>query len=302
MPTSNFSFGVTSWGIPALGSIPAILPGRYIWVNPLGTNTGESPEGGFRLISDAILDADAGDAILIAPGGYDPAAVLTIPRTKSKLTLVGLGGRGAAYIEPSTEDQSGLIVLADDVTLVNLGVAGEDETSAVALTVFGSRFRAYGCKFEGGLTQLQIGPGSIAQQNAGTHGNGADALFDDCEFCWGTNGVVLRATDYGGVTQARFRNCRYHDLTAASFEETNVGGSASVQYFGLVVDGCVFETAEDGTVPTKWMSLNDDNANTGIVTGCHFPTAINSGKNLVSTKLLWVSNYMTGGVSTGQPS
>lgn len=300
MGLTNFPYGATSFGVPMLGSLPSFFPGNVWWVGPLGRNTGGDPAGAFRSIADAISAAAAGDMILIAPGGYDPAAVITIPRTKSKLTVVGLGGRGAAFIEPSTEDQAGMIVHADDVSIYNLGIAGEDETSAIALKVTGSRFRAYGCKFEGGLTQLAIGPGTVAQEAADTHGRGADALFDDCEFCWGTNGVVLTATDFGAVTQNRFQRCRFHDLTAASFEEA--GGSVDIRYRGLVIDACIFEDVEDGTPPTKWISLNDDNANTGQVSGCAFPTAINGGLNLVSTACHWVSNYHTGGISTAQPS
>jgi len=257
--------------------------------------------GAYATIQDAVDDAVAGDRILVAPGAYDET--VTILRAQSNLTIVGMGGRGAVFIEPSTEDAGGMVCHADDVTLVNVGVAGEDETSAVALLVTGSRFRAYGCKLEGGLTQLALGPGTVILEDAGTQGRGADALFDDCEFAWGTNGVVLTASDFGAVTQARFRGCKFHNLTAAAFEESNgSGGSASVHYRNLEISDCTFDDIEGGAAPTKYLSLNDDNGNDGIVTNCRFPTAINSGLNLVSTALHWVSNFHTGGVSTAQPS
>lgn len=249
---------------------------------------------------DAAVDGNA-DAILVVPGQY--AETVTVSRSHDKLTIIGLGGRGAAYIEPTTEDASGMLVHADDVTLRNLGVAGEDETSAVALTVTGSRFRAYESKFEGGLRQVLIGPGTVAQEAAGTHGRGADSLFEDCEIAWGTEGIVLQGTDYGGCTQTYIRNCRFHDLTAESIgENVGSGGSAAVTFFGLNVRGCTFEDLENGTAPTKYISLNADNANAGQVANCEFPSAINSGKNLVSTAVHWVSNMHTGGISTGQPS
>lgn len=303
MGLTNFPFGSSSFGAPLLGGLPSFFPGNVWWVGPEGRNVGDSPANAFRSIADAVLAASAGDMILIAPGGYDPTAVITIPRTKSNLTIVGLGGRGAAFIEPSTEDQAGMIVHADDVSLYNLGVAAEDETSAVALTVSGARFRAYGCKFEGGARQVAIGPGTVAQQDAGTHGDGADALFVDCELCWGTQGLVLVCTDYGAVTQLRMERCRFHNLTAASMDEAvGSGGAAGVLYRDLQLVDCTFGRLEDGTEPTAYVLLNDDNANSGYVTGCAFPSALAGGKNLVSTALLWVSNYHTGGVSTGQPS
>jgi hypothetical protein len=268
-------------------------------------NDGSEWSKAFRTITKAVALAVAGDVFYLAPGRYDEA-LITVSRKDAanrdlnNLQFVGVGGRGSVFIEPSTEDQGGMVVHADDVTLINIGVAAEDETSAVALTVTGARFRAYGCKIEGGASQIVIGPGTDAQITAGTRGDGADALFRDCEICWGTNGIVLTASDYGAVTQPRFERCRFHDLSAASFEEA--GGSVDIRFRGLVVDGCIFEPNEDGTIPTKYLSLNDDNTNAGVVADCQFPCAINSGNNLVSTAVLWVANKHTGGISTGQPS
>lgn len=292
-------------GIPVIGSgtIPA-AKGNYWFVDTsLGANgnDGASLGSAYRTITKAISSANDYDVIVVAPGAYDET--LTIARTKSNLTIVGMGGRGSAYIEPSTEDAAGLTNHADDLTLVNIGIAAEDETSATALTNTGSRLRAYGCKIEGGAKQVLTGPGTVALESAGTQGRGGDVLFRDCEFAWGTKGIVLQGTDYGGATQTRVENCLFHNLTASSIDEAvGSGGSAAVTFFNLWVADCVFDDAEDGTAPTKYIDLDGDNANSGVVTRCSFPTAINSGKNTVSTAVHWVSNYHTGGVSTGQPS
>lgn len=270
-------------------------------------NNGRSWEAPFATIQAAIAAVtDRGKhnwGVLCAPGQYDET--VTIARTvPSGGTIQGVSGRGSAFIEPDTEDADGFICHQDDITVINLGMAAEDTTAGnLALEVTGSRFRAHGCKLEGGQYQCVIGPGTVAQEAVGTHGRGGDIMFEDCEYAWGTNGILLRASDFGAVTQARFRKCRFHDLTASSFEESDgTGGSAAVHYFGLVIDDCVFELDEAGAPPTKWISLNDNNANAGIVTGCRFPTAINSGLNLVSTKLLWIGNYHTGGIAAAQPS
>lgn len=288
-------------------------PGQSWYVDPVnggdGLSGGKSPDSAFATIGYTLGFVQAGDAVFLLPGQYDEA-VITVPRTDSlsgaalnNLFFIGLGGRGAAFIEPSTEDQAGMIVHADDVTLINVGVAAEDETSAVALTVTGARFRAYGCKIEGGASQVIIGPGTDAQVTAGTRGKGADSLFEDCEICWGTEGIVLQGTDYGGCTQTYIRNCRFHDLTAESVgENVGSGGSAAVTFFGLNLRDNIFELDEAGAAPTKWVSLNANNANSGIAAGNQFPTALNSGKNLVSTKVLWTGNFHTGGLSTTQPS
>lgn len=292
------------------GAVGANPFGRTLWVDQARGSDGHSGTASdlaFDTIQAAVDAAIRGDNILIAPGQYDET--VTIGRTDAQgnalnnLTIIGLGGRGAAFIEPSTEDANGLVCHADDVSIFNLGIAGEDETSAVALTVTGARFRAFSCKIEGGADQLVIGPGTDAQVTAGTRGTGADFLFQDCEFCWGTDGIVLTCTDYGAVTNGRFERCRFHNLTAKHVTEAvGSGGSASVAFRNITIVDCDFDNLEDGTAPTNYIDLNGDNANTGIVTRCSFPTAINSGLNLVSTAVHWVSNFHTGGISTAQPS
>jgi hypothetical protein len=253
-----------------------------------------------RTLQATINAASANSIVLVRAGQYDEEVV--IPRAKSGLVLVGLQGRGAAYIEPEASeeepDKTGLINYADDVTIINLGVAGQGTGSA--LVNYGSRFRADACKIEGGTTALKLTLGTVAQIDAGTHGKGADLWLIDCEVCWSTKGVEIVASDYGAVSQVRFRRCTFHDNTAADFEE--FGASADIHYRDLDIGECVFLRQEDGTEPTKYLSLNDDNGNKGAVHGCVFPTALNSGKNLVSTGLIWVGNYHPAGLSTTQPS
>lgn len=271
-------------------------------VNADDGNDGTDPLYPVATVAEAISKAVAGDTIYIAPmeDGYNEA--VTIARTKPNLTLIGAGGRGAVFIAPSAANSTAVTIHADDVTLINVGCDGDGTGSGCVVT--GSRFRAYGSKFEGGANGLVIGPGTVAQEAAGTHGVGADSLVEDCEFAWSTaTGVLLKASDYGACTQNFFRKCKFHNLTAASFEEsTGTGGAAGVLFRNLEISDCQFDDMEDGTAPTAWVLLNGDNANTGIVTRCAFPTAINSGDNLVSTALHWVSNYHTGGISTAQPS
>lgn len=300
-----FQFGGAAVGLPVLqGATYLFVDG----VNGANGNPGTAakPFATIQAAVDKAEDNILGKVVIgIAPDpdGYAETVTISRPTTGAAMMLIGLGPRGSVFIEPSTEDAAGMVCHRDDVTLINVGVAAEDETSAAALTVTGSRFRAYGCKFEGGADQVIIGPGTIAQEAAGTHGTGADGLFEDCEFCWGTDGLIVQGTDYGGCTQLYLRNCHFHNLTAKHItENVGSGGSAAVTFFNFVIKDCIFDDLEDGTAPTNYIDLNANNANTGVVAGCWFPTAINSGLNLVSTAMHWVSNFHTGGVSTAQPS
>lgn len=260
----------------------------------------------FSTITNAVSACPDGGYIYAFPKydgtGYDET--VTIARGKDNVSLIGVGGRGSVFIDPTTEDAGGMVVRGNDLTLRNIGIAAEDDTSGnISLLVTGARFRAYGCKIEGGDEQVRIGPTTVALGAASNVETGADSLFEDCEICWGAKGIVLNCTDYGAVTQCFVSRCRFHNLTAAHMDErTGTGGSAAVSFRNLQVSDCLFDDAEGGAAPTRYLLLNDDNGNDGIVTRCSFPTAINGGLNLVSTALHWVSNYHTGGVSTGQPS
>jgi hypothetical protein len=291
-------------GAELISLLTGAMSGNAFYVNPSGSNNkpGTSAADAFATLTYALTKVSSGDVIYLAPGRYDESP--TISRSLNHITIIGTNGRGAAYIDPSTEDADGLTVHADDVTLINVGVAAEDETSGnYSLQVTGSRFRAYGCKIEGGEQQIRIGPGTVAQEAAGTHGVAGDCLFYDCEVCWGTTGVMLVCTDYGAVTQLRIERTRFHNLTSKHVTEVaGSGGSAAVMFTNLQLIENTHDDLEDGTAPTNYIDLNGDNANSGIVTDCRFPTAINSTLNLVSTALHWVCNRHTGGISTGQPS
>src|SRR5688572_7020791 len=95
-------------------------------------NDGLSWDTAHATIQGAVTVGAARDNVLVAPGFYDEA--VTIPRAKSNLRLVGMGGRGAVGIEPSTADATGLTIHADDISLVNVGTAGDGTGHALVNT------------------------------------------------------------------------------------------------------------------------------------------------------------------------
>lgn len=325
MGFTNFPYGVTSFGVPLGGSsVPSIFsspsvvsgaayPRRYLFVdgtNGLDGNDGLSTSSAKKTIQAAVDVRLPGDCIVIARGAYDENVVITryfagVSSTPGALWLVGLGApRAAASISPS----SGVALTnhETDVTLINLGLSSDDAaTSTIAND--GRRFRAYDCKLEGAATSgavllLQVGSDANIHSPIWSRSDSSDCWFENCEFAWGFDGVRFVCSDFGAVTQVLFKDCRFHNLSNSSFEEAvGAGGSAAVLYRNVEIVRCYFDAMEDGTVPS-FILLNDDNGNTGIVTQCAFPAATNSGKNLASTLLKWVSNYHTDGLSTGQPS
>lgn len=186
--------------------------------------------------------------------------------------------------------------------LENIGGAGKG--TGAGLVVTGRRFSCDAlCKFEnadGTGKAVVIGPGTVAQVNAGTHGKGDFGRFEGPEFAYCAQGVLLQGSDYGASGQHEFLKCRSKGITGAHFAEGHVaGGQNRLHYRDLLIDGHRFEfgTDDDGVVinPTKFLDLNDDNENQGLVTDSVFPVAKAGAQNAVSTALKGVENHFTDG-------
>lgn len=266
---------------------------REIWIRNDGNDSraGRSPENAVLTMAAAaaLVVSYRGDRIHLV-GILDEQAV--IPFGKNGFSVIGHGPRGAAVIAPSGADKTALTNHGIDVLLENLGLEGDGTGGGLVNT--GRRLRTQACKIEGGALALHLKDGADGQSD------GADVLLEDTEICWATRGVKLSQGFHGGVTQAKFKKCHFHDLSASHVEDGS--GAAAGLFRGLVVDECAFCNMEDGTEPTKFFLINGDNANTGRVSRCAFPVALDSGKNLVSTAVEWVGNLHPAGLSTGQPS
>lgn len=306
---SAFPNGVSSFGIPVIGGGAApVMSGNYWFVDgaAAGNGQGKSLSQAFTTIGRAISAFQPGDAIYVAPGTYNET--VAIPRTaatQSKLgglLIYGLGARGSVLIQPSATNANALTNDLDDVALFNLRCNANG--SGIGIKNTGGRFQTYACKAEntGGTgTAMQLTLDSAG--GSATQGGGADCQLVDTEFCWAAAGLLLSGNNGLAVTQIKVSGCRFHNLGTTHISESTLNaGPAADAYRNLEVSDCLFDRNEDGTEPTHYLLLNASNSNTGIVTRSSFPTALAGGKNLVSTALLWTSNYHTGGVSTGQPS
>jgi hypothetical protein len=182
----------------------------------------------------------------------------------------------------------GITVLADDVSLWNVGAFGVGAESPFALkvgsqTVSPDRFRAFGCKFEAAAA-------AVILKGAG------DALFDGCEFTWAGSGLLFSPNDDGFCTQIFVQNCRFHNLVTVGVGLDTDGGVVNLH----LID-CLFDNAEDGTAPTDYIKV-DRSGDTGIISGCRFATATNAATVLtIAAGILWVSNHTEAGLSAARP-
>lgn len=304
MPLTNYPNGLTSFGIPLVGSGVPTNVGSYIFVdgfNGSDGNSGSSASEAKRTIQAAVTASDPNSVIMIAPGAYDET--VTIARGLGPLTFVGLGNQGDVGIAPSTTAARGMTNNSDDVTLINVGVAGES-TADFACFSTGSRFRVYGCKMEGVDTSgaaLGIGPGSVAQVNAGTAGNCGDVNLYNTELCWSKNGLALVASDYGVPTQVFVQGMRIHNVDGTEILGVPAAfGIGSVRNL-MYVDG-VFEALEDGTNPSDYINVNTA-FDTGVFARNSLAIATNASADIkIGAGIMWVSNGTEAGWSTARPA
>lgn len=281
------------------------LPGTAWYVD--GTNgsdggTGSSWQSAFKTIQKAVNSLSSGATVYIAPGSYNET--VTLARVNGLPDGVTFIAMGAVGIAPSATNANAVVNDCDDVTFIGVGMAANG--TGTAFTNTGSRCQLINCKLENddgtGLCAIMTLQ-TVAQRAAKTKGNGADCKLLGCEFAWAASGVKIMGTDQGAVTELRIQGCRFHDLdTSHILEGVGSGGSAAVTYASLEIVGNTFSVDEAGSEPTHFILLNANNANSGLAAGNFFPTAINGGLNLVSTKLFWSGNFMSGGISAAQPS
>lgn len=272
--------GKTIFVDPATGTDASGVDGKT-WSTPKAT------------ITAALALAVSGDRIVLAPGQYNET--VTIPASKPNITIVGMGGRGAAYIEPETAGAEGMEVLADDVTLINVGIAGE-ETSDYALkvgsqTVSPARFRAYDCKFERGYDSTPSGT-VVLLKGAG------DVLMEDCEYAYGDSGILFDDNDDGFCTQIKIVRPYFHNLVAV-----HVGLETSGGVLNLGLLGGIHDNMENGTAPTDYIKV-DRAGDTGLIDDCTFASAtISAAKMTIAAGIKWGGgNRSEAGYSTARPA
>lgn len=239
----------------------------------------------------ALFDImEPGDIAHLGPQAYEEGN-LVIPEGLDNITLIGNGNRGSCFIEAPDAGMEGLQVLADGVTLINVGVAapGDYSLKIGSATVSPNRFRAYQCKFEGNEA---VNPGAQVVL-CGT----GDTILEDCEICWGVNGILGLANNDGFPTQTLLRNCWFHDLTTV-----HIGVEAATHFVELWVRDNYFARDEAGVAPTDFILLSD-NANIGDITGNRFANATNQAAVItIGTGLLYMANATEAGWSTARPA
>ena len=276
MTITRFPHGVSSFGIPLLGSGSLTTTGNVFFVhytNGSDGNEGTSQDVPFKTLDYAIgkCTATNGDIIICMPGHAETTTA--IAADVIGITIVGLGvGRSRPTLTATTAASDLIDVTADNIRIENIRLVGAASgcTSLVSL-VTAADCELIGCTFEHGAAPtvaISVGATSprwnvlgctfLGTANGPTSAidivaTGADDfIVRDCHFNYGrfgldTAGIRANADAADG---GLIDNCTFvgMDVTAIDFNSSdtaNIAGLLRNCAVGMGADTADMETAID---------------------------------------------------------
>lgn len=243
-------------------------------------------------VAAALADVVTNDIILLGPKAFQEGN-LSLAAGKNNITIIGMGNYGACRIEPTAAGDEGLNVLADDCTIINVGIKG-NATGDYALKVGSSsvtplRFRAYQSAFYGPTGANPAG--AVVLQGA------LDSYFEECEFRDNSNALLFADSGANLNTRCRITRCLFHSSTTVFVSVISTGIVKNLwlldNYFGA---------SDAGVIPTDFIVLSD-NANKGFITGNRFQNASNAtGVITIGSGMIYNPNGTEAGWSTARPA
>lgn len=203
MPTTNFPFGLTSFGIPVLGSGPVIPVSQGVYwfvdsVNGKDGNSGKEVKKAFATLAQAVSKASAGDVIILLPGHAETISSATaLTLSVAGVSVVGLGtGNRRPTFTLDTANTATINVTANGVRISNVVfVANFLAIAALFTLTTATDFHVVECEVRDTSSILNF----IAMVVTDTTSNHADGLvIRGCSFfLLATSGAVKLASALG---------------------------------------------------------------------------------------------------------
>ena len=313
MGFTNFPNGVTSLGIPALGSGMMSIPSQYsreggVWfVNgpqPGGGGTVDSP---FETIEEALDAAGdgTGDTIFFYPGTY--AETLTVTKAAISLLPAVQGG----YNRPDIVPAAGVaLTVSTGQGFVCQGMRFAGNTSDTAI-VNANGYRFLDCVFDGDAGQsaaegcLRLVPHATDDSYTASEGIIAGSYFRGST---SGAGVILQhglATGAGtGVTDVQIVGNRFTANGADLLSAVNSTGGGTGIFTNTQISGNQFLTASAAYVYINFFAgaAGDLAANNALISGNWFnDDAFVIGQCLIASqpKTCFVGNFDAAGLING---
>lgn len=241
MAFTNYPNGITSFGVPVVGS-NVLTAGKVLWVNYTtgidGSDRGTSPSYPIKTLDYAIglCNAGKGDVIFLMPGHAESVIVASgIRLDVDTVQIIGLGtGSARPTFNFGTATTATINMSADNVTIENCIfdlTAGALDAVATAINWGGANCRISKCKF-------MMATSSYQATSAITLTSGAsEAVIEDCRFYAPNAGAVAAIYGAAATDQVRIRRNWFYGAfsTAAITNATTAWTNTLIEwntYFG----------------------------------------------------------------------
>lgn len=266
MPTTNYPFGITSFGMPVLpgGGLPP--GGNVYFLDPAhgsDNNDGKSPASAFQTLATAYaaLTANQNDVLFYIAGSSSITLTAALTWAKNYTHFIGLcaptrvGQRARIFQSASLVGASPLITIsASGCIFANLYIfqGVNDATSLINVAVTGGRNYFHNCHFAGGGHAAQAIDGGASLALGGTQ-TCEENVFERCTIGVDTidSATGMMALIFNGTEAHRneFKECTFRmraGNSGAGFVEL-VTTAAAIDR-DTVFDNCLFinnSTAND---------------------------------------------------------
>jgi hypothetical protein len=183
MPLTNFPNGITSFGIPVLGSGSELIPpttGSVFYVHSgtgSASNDGRSPSSALATVDQAVnkCTANKGDVILVMTGHAETISSATsLVLDVAGVSVIGLGsGNKRPTFTFATATTAAIPVSADNISFKNCRIIGNLDNIVTAFSLTTAKyFTLDGCEFIDNSNALHF----LSIVTVGTGDNAADGL------------------------------------------------------------------------------------------------------------------------------
>lgn len=301
MPITNFTYGVSSWGMPVIGSGGINTTGNVWFVNSGGTNAqdGTSPQTAFRTVASAISVATAanGDVIFLMPGHAETitsaSSFGSISKSGVRIVALGLGSLRATFTF-TTIVSATINITAANVSFTNcLFVANFADVVSCFTTTTAKNFQLFNCEMRDTTSVLNFN--NIVDTN--TTSNDTDGLT-----LVGCNWYGLTATAASAVIKMDGTNTRL-TVTDCYFAQASVDDSAKFMPIatGKVVTNMqllrnIFNLADVSSATAGILITTNGSTNTGMIGGNWIQALDATSEILVtaSSGFIFSQNYYSG--------
>jgi hypothetical protein len=207
MAITNFPNGVSSFGIPIMGSgtIPVSSSGNYYFVdgtNGLAGNDGTSMETAVKTIKSGVaLATKAGDTVVVLPGTYTEAAITA---SVAGIHIVGLGTSIKQVIVTSATDVTTLTLAATDIEVSGFyfkpATYTSDATVASIKLSNASYANIHDNRFQGQANSYNAIYSAVCNSDNVTIGNNSFMYMNTL-----TSGAAILGVEAGGLSYSNWK-------------------------------------------------------------------------------------------------